>query len=142
MRSNQSKVHNFERKSALLFTALVLAGGATTALAQSKSISNVWTTSQGAMTSSTPSTTTQHSQGPTNTGNGLNQSPSIPNPFRPPSAAQAASTSFDHADTNKDGHLNAKEAAKLPAIGQRFKELDTDQNGTLSREEFEKGANS
>lgn len=140
MRSNLSKVRNFERKSALLFTALVLAGGATTALAESKSNSNVWTTSQGATASSAPSTKTQHSQSPTN--NDLNKSPSVQNPFRPPSAGQASSTPFDHADTNKDGQLNAKEAAKLPAIGQRFKALDTDQNGTLSREEFEKGANS
>jgi Ca2+-binding EF-hand superfamily protein len=54
----------------------------------------------------------------------------------------ASSAAFDRADTNKDGQLNAKEAAKLPAIGQRMKELDTDQSGMLSREEFEKGANS
>ena len=55
---------------------------------------------------------------------------------------QAASMAFDRADANKDGQLSPQEAAKLPAIGQRFKELDADQNGTLSREEFEKGANS
>ncbi|MFY3383515.1 EF-hand domain-containing protein [Paracidovorax sp. MALMAid1276] len=55
---------------------------------------------------------------------------------------QSASMAFDRADTNKDGQLSAQEAAKLPAIGQRFKELDTDKSGMLSREEFEKGANS
>ena len=54
----------------------------------------------------------------------------------------ATSAAFDRADVNKDGQLSAQEAAKLPAIGQRFKELDADHNGSLSRTEFEKGARS
>jgi len=54
----------------------------------------------------------------------------------------AASIAFDRADTNKDGQLSAQEAARLPAINQRFKELDTDRNGSLSRTEFEKGTQS
>lgn len=52
----------------------------------------------------------------------------------------ATAAAFDRADTNKDGQLSAKEASNLPAIGQRFKQLDTDQNGALSRDEFDKGA--
>lgn len=52
--------------------------------------------------------------------------------------ATPASSAFDRADTNKDGQLNAQEAARLPAISQRFKEFDTDGNGTLSRAEFDK----
>ena len=55
----------------------------------------------------------------------------------PTAASQAA---FSRADANRDGQLSAQEAATLPAIGNRFKELDADQNGMLSREEFNEGA--
>lgn len=54
----------------------------------------------------------------------------------------AAAAAFDKADSNKDGQLSAQEAATLPAISQRFKELDTDKNGSLSRAEFDKGVQS
>lgn len=55
----------------------------------------------------------------------------------PTAASQAA---FSRADANRDGQLSAQEAATLPAIGNRFKELDADQNGMLSHEEFNEGA--
>ena len=64
------------------------------------------------------------------------------NPSQPQSSSTAASTAFLRADINKDGQLSLQEAAQLPAIAQRFKELDTDHNGALSLSEFEKGANS
>ena len=54
----------------------------------------------------------------------------------------AAAAAFDKADSNKDGQLSAQEAATLPAISQRFKEIDTDKNGSLSRAEFDKGVQS
>ncbi|WP_405124774.1 EF-hand domain-containing protein [Pulveribacter suum] len=62
--------------------------------------------------------------------------------FGPGTAAAPASTTasaFERADTNRDGQLSAAEAAQLPAIGNRFKQLDKDHNGSLSRAEFEAG---
>jgi hypothetical protein len=58
-----------------------------------------------------------------------------------PAAAPAAKApaAFDRADTNQDGQLSQQEATRLPAISQRFKELDADGNGTLSRAEIDKG---
>lgn len=52
----------------------------------------------------------------------------------------ASQTAFDRADDNRDGQLSAQEADRLPAIGNRFQELDTDNNGVLSFEEFYEGA--
>lgn len=49
-------------------------------------------------------------------------------------------SAFERADRNRDGQLTAQEAGTLPAIAQRFQELDADRNGALSRAEFEKGA--
>lgn len=55
-------------------------------------------------------------------------------------AATSASNAFERADTNRDGQLSPQEAAQLPAIAGKFKQLDVDGNGALSRSEFEKGA--
>lgn len=78
-----------------------------------------------AQTSSSSTQTTPYSYGP-GTGN----------------PSKAATTAFNRADTDKDGKLNENEATRLPAISQRFKELDSDQNGALSPTEFEKGMHS
>ncbi len=51
----------------------------------------------------------------------------------------ASKAAFDRADTNHDGQLSPTEAAALPAIGNRFEELDTDRNGMLSNAEFHEG---
>lgn len=76
----------------------------------------------GALQAQTPSQDKAYSYGP-GTGN----------------PSKAATTAFNRADTDKDGKLTEKEAALLPAISQRFKELDANNNGTLSAVEFEKG---
>ena len=44
--------------------------------------------------------------------------------------------------SKKEGNLSAQEAARLPAIDQRFKQMGVGEDGSLSRTEFEKGANS
>ena len=118
----QQRRTRFDTRSVMLFAAISLGGaGALQAQGQTSSPSAQF----GPTEKSAPQTGSKFSPGP-----GSNKS------------NMASSAAFDRADTNKDGQLNAKEAAKLPAIGQRMKELDTDQNGMLSREEFEKGANS
>ena len=114
----------FDTRSVMLFAAISLGGaGALQAQGQTSSSSP----SFGPTEKSAPTKTSPFTLGPSSSTT---------------SSPQAASMAFDRADANKDGQLSPQEAAKLPAIGQRFKELDTDKNGMLSREEFEKGANS
>lgn len=77
---------------------------------------------QAQTTSASPQADSKYSYGP-GTGN----------------PSRAATTAFNRADLDKDGQLTEKEATQLPAISQRFKELDKDQSGALSPSEFEKG---
>lgn len=53
-------------------------------------------------------------------------------------AGQEAIAAFARADANKDGRLSPKEAELLPAVAQRFDMLDSNRDGFLSREEFDK----
>ncbi len=62
-----------------------------------------------------------------------------------PAAPKAAATSskdmeasFVRADTNKDGKLSREEAEQLPALAQRFEQIDTDGDKFISRAEFDK----
>ncbi|WP_161974568.1 EF-hand domain-containing protein [Piscinibacter terrae] len=48
-------------------------------------------------------------------------------------------SAFAKADANGDGKLSKDEAAKLPAIGARFDELDKNKDGVLTVEEFSAG---
>lgn len=114
----------FDTRSVMLFAAISL-GGAGALQAQGQTSSSSSSPAFGPTEKSTPSS-------------GSSSKFSIGGSASP----QAATMAFDRADTNNDGQLSAQEAAKLPAIGQRFKELDVDRNGMLSRDEFEKGANS
>lgn len=113
MKAQQRRTYPFDARSAMLFAAISL-GGVGVLQAQAQTASSPQATN-----------TQKYSYGP---GTGK---PSV-----------AATTAFNRADTDKDGKLSEKEATTLPAISQRFKELDMDKNGSLSPSEFEKGANS
>jgi type II secretory pathway component HofQ len=118
----QQRRTRFDTRSVMLFAALSLGGAAAL---QAQAQTSAPSPQFGPGEKSAPLASPKYSLGPAS-----NTSPAAP------------STAFDRADANKDGQLSAKEAAQLPAIGQRFKELDTDQSGTLSRQEFDKGTKS
>lgn len=117
MKALQRCTYSFDTRSVMLFAAISL-GGAGALQAQTTSASP-----QPAPASKTaPQADSKYSYGP-GTGN----------------PSRAATTAFNRADLDKDGQLTEKEATQLPAISQRFKELDKDQSGALSPSEFEKG---
>lgn len=125
------RTYSFDTRSVLMFAALTVGGmGAlqaqTGSLHPPSSSSTTSTSPMGAGDTSAPRPGSKFSSGPTAQSG----------------ASSSASAAFDRADANQDGQLSAQEAAQLPAIAQRFKELDTDRNGLLSRTEFEKGVNS
>ena len=55
-------------------------------------------------------------------------------------SAKDLDAAFARADVNKDGKLDKKEAEMMPAIAERFGQLDADSDGFISREEFSKAA--
>lgn len=122
MKALQRRTYTFDTRSVMLFAAISL-GGAGALQAQTTSASPQF----GPSEKSAPQAGSKFSSGPASATS---------------AQTTAAIAAFDRADANKDGNLSPQEAAKLPAIGQRFKELDADKNGGLSRSEFEKGANS
>jgi Ca2+-binding EF-hand superfamily protein len=60
----------------------------------------------------------------------------------PKTSAKEMDAAFVRADVNKDGKLDKKEAEMMPAIAERFEQLDTNADGFISREEFAKAAGS
>lgn len=102
----------FDTRSVMLFAALTMGG----ALAQ-------------AQTSSAPAAQPRFQAGPA----------SGSRPSFGPAGNTATDSAFARADTNQDGQLSPQEAARLPAVGNRFQALDTDKNGSLSRAEFDAG---
>ncbi|CAM3928194.1 EF-hand domain-containing protein [Paracidovorax anthurii] len=118
----------FDARSVMLFAAIAMGGAA--AQAQTASTPSAQSQSGAAMggqgLSAAPGGSGGATFGGTQTGSG----------------GTSASASFDRADTDKDSKLSQKEAARLPAISQNFKKLDTNHDGVLSREEFEAGVKS
>lgn len=54
------------------------------------------------------------------------------------SASNAGSAAaFARADKNNDGKLSLEEAQALPAVAERFRQIDTDADGAISRAEFD-----
>lgn len=43
---------------------------------------------------------------------------------------------FDRSDKNADGKLSKEEADSLPAIAQRFEQIDADKDGFISKAEY------
>lgn len=118
MKALQRRTYSFDTRSVMLFAAISLSGaGALHAQSTSSSPQPA-----PASKAAPQADTSKYSYGP-GTGN-----PSM-----------AATTAFNRADADKDGQLTEKEATQLPAISQRFKELDKDKSGSLSPAEFEKG---
>jgi hypothetical protein len=58
----------------------------------------------------------------------------------PADSAMTAAAAFKRVDANQDGKLSKEEAARLPAIADKFDSLDKDKDGALSAEEFSVGA--
>lgn len=113
---HRRRIYSFDTRSVMLFAALSLGGAALQA-----------------QTSSSPAPTAQGNKSAPAGDAGYSYGPGTGNP------SKAATTAFNRADADKDGKLTEKEATQLPAISQRFKQLDTDGNGSLSPTEFEKG---
>jgi Ca2+-binding EF-hand superfamily protein len=62
-------------------------------------------------------------------------------PSQPASAAGSSDTArymeaFVRSDKNGDGKLSKEEAESLPAIANRFEQIDTDKDGSISQAEY------
>ena len=55
-----------------------------------------------------------------------------------PMSKQEMMAAFTKADANKDGKLDIVEAENVPGLVARFKQVDTDGDGMVSKAEFEK----
>lgn len=123
MHCKPRRLSHFDARSVLLFTALAL-GGAAALHAQTANDKKPLAAFGPASAATQPASEAA----------------------APPKFAIGPKASVDaalaKADANRDGKPSAPEAAALPAIGNHFPPLDTDRDGFLSREEFQKGTKS
>lgn len=123
---------SFDARSVMLFAALSMGGAALQAQTASTPSSSSATRLQSGVSGGSASGTGLRPP----SGNGSPQGSTT-------QTAQATiQAAFRRADANQDGRLSPAEAASFPAIGNRFKELDRDRDGSLSVEEFQAGASS
>ncbi len=118
-RRNKHFIPNFEVRSVLLVTAMVLSC-ATVAQAQT-----------AAPLAADPAKPAQQMRTP---GQG--------NAAAAQSGEKDVDAAFARVDTNKDGKLDKQEAQSMPVIAERFEKLDVNSDGFLSRDEFGKAAGS
>ena len=57
----------------------------------------------------------------------------------PVRAGNSVDTAFTRADADGDNRLSRDEAQRLPAVNERFDEIDSNHDRFLSREEFRRG---
>jgi len=74
-------------------------------------------------------------------GGSMLQAQATMGPSQPSPAAKRAHLDavFARSDTDKDGRLSRDESVRLPAVHERFDEIDANKDNFLSRAEFDKG---
>lgn len=55
---------------------------------------------------------------------------------------QDLEAAFQRADIDRDGKLSRQEAERIPAVAQRFAQIDSNQDSFISLDEFSRAANS
>lgn len=118
-RQNKHFIPNFEVRSVLLVTAMVLSC-ATVAHAQTAA--------------PMPADLAKPAQ--------QMRTPVQGNAAAAQSGEKDVDAAFARVDTNKDGKLDKQEAQSMPVIAERFEKLDVNSDGFLSRDEFGKAAGS
>lgn len=127
MSKRNRTIARFEERSLYLFTALVMAAAAPGVRAQTTPPPTMrsnpqFTSGPGPAPAAATAPTGGAAQwGPAGGGN------------------KSTEAAFIRADSNKDGKLSREEAMRLPAVVERFDEIDADHDRFLSRAEFDKG---
>lgn len=133
---------SFDTRSVMLFAALSMGGAALQAQTSSASASSAASTSSSTRLPSSPPGTSGSSSGTGLRASAGNSGSTGSTGSGTQTAQSTINAAFARADANQDGKLSPAEAASFPAIGNRFKELDRDRDGSLSLQEFQAGASS